>query len=563
MRDLEDPMDHSAPFVALAWLVALSLLLAGCPDVVADDDVADDDVADDDTGDDDTGDDDTFAAEELDPQRIFDDVAWLADDAREGRAAGTQGNDDALDHVEGLFTDLGLAQAGGDGSYRQTFGFAQWEQLAPAELEIGGDVLTDGSDFGVFQNSGAGDVTAELVFVGYGLTVPSFDGAKWPDCPFDPAGYDDYAALDLDGRIALALRHGPNDDDATYEECPINEVGLSPGAHWTFGYKAANAAAHGAAALVLVADYQHGPSPVEGYLGSDYAAEDFPAVSPNRDRVEAAVPDLEAWAGAIDASLQPGSVATGVTARVTVDAATSEVETANLHGVLEGTDPDIGHEVIVIGAHLDHIGTAPDGDINNGADDNASGSAVMMELARLLTGCGRAPARTVMFSSYNAEELGLIGSCHYVGEPTYPLEDTVAMLSVDMVGAGDGSGLIFYGADHEPFAWLSDLAAAASADLPYDVIPGPSTYNSDHGCFAWAGIPAMMALTAGEHGYYHTPQDTIDTILIEDLEAAASILWATLEPLAMGEEDAWLDGARQRTAVASPWPHVRPGPRDR
>jgi len=255
--------------------------------------------------------------------------------------------------------------------------------------------------------------------------------------------------------------------------------------------------------------------------------------------VEGHVTELESWYDQIEATDLPFSQATGVTATVTLEAELVEIETANVHGVIPGTDPALADEVVIYGAHLDHVGTDAEGTVFNGADDNASGSAVMLEMARLMARGGVEPARTMLFSAYNAEELGLIGSCHYVDEPLYPLQDTIAMLSIDMVGSGDGSGLIFYGGTYEPHAWLSDLAAAATdaAGLDLTISPQAPTYNSDHGCFAWAGVPALLALTLGPHGYYHTPEDTIDNILIDDLESAARILWATLQPLATGTEE--------------------------
>ena len=542
---------------ALLLMLSLPLSLAGCPEDAADDDDAtgdDDDVT---AGDDDDSagdDDDSAPLEQLDPQRIFDDVAYLASDEMGGRSPGTEGNEAALQYVESVFEEYGLVPVGDEGGYRQAFTLEQWQQLAPAELTLGGVELTEGSDFVVFSNSGSGDVTAEMVFVGYGLTVPAFDPGTYPDCPFAADGYDDYAEVDVTGKIALMLRHGPHDDEAYADECPGNAASVSPGDAWTFGYKAANASLHGAAAVILVGDYNHGASPVEGYIGGEYFAAGMPMVSPRRTLVEEQVADLQAWYDQIEATDLPCSRDTGATATVTLEAELVEVHTANVHGVIPGTDPALADEVIIYGAHIDHVGTDAEGTVYNGADDNASGSAVMLEMARMMARGGVEPARTVLFSAYNAEELGLVGSCYYVGEPIYPLEDTVAMLSIDMVGAGDGSGLIFFGGTYEPFSWISDLAEAATtgAGLDLTIAPMEASYNSDHGCFAWAGVPALLALTLGPHGYYHTPEDTIDTILVEDLEAASSILWETLKPLATGTEDQFDAAARTAADVVVP-----------
>jgi Zn-dependent M28 family amino/carboxypeptidase len=194
-------------------------------------------------------------------------------------------------------------------------------------------------------------------------------------------------------------------------------------------------------------------------------------------------------------------------------------------------------ETVVIGAHVDHLGKVPGGSVYNpGADDNASGTAVMMELARAVVLSGLQPKRTVLFAAFNAEEQGLVGSCHYVSTPALPLATTAAMFSVDMVGAGDGSGLILYGGNVPEYAWLADLMSASQqkAGLAYTLDLQSPMNASDDACFMQAGVPSLLALTRGPHTDYHTPKDTIDTILEADLEAAARLLWVTLQPLSQG-----------------------------
>ncbi len=532
------------------WIAAL-LLAPGCPGEVDDDDVSGDD---DSTSDDDdtTGDDDTTEVdpEEIDPQRIFDDVALLASDEWTGRQPGTEGNELAVAHVETLFEDLGLSHAGDPGSYRQMFAFERWSQLAPAEVTLGPEVLEEGVDFTLFSYSGSGTVAAEMVFVGYGLTVPSYDPAQYPDCPADPAGYDDYAGVDVTDKVALVVRHGPQDDESWHDDCPANEAAEGLPALWTFGYKGANARLHGARAMVLVNHYGNPADPPDGYLGGDYYTADFPAVSVHRNRVEAQVPDLEEWVTGIDEDLLPAGNATGVDVTIEVSAEIQSLDVPNVIGRIEGTDPDLSDEVILVGAHLDHLGEeAGTGEIFNGADDNASGTAVVMELARVLAGAGVSPARTVVFAGWNAEEVGLVGSCHYAAEMDTPIEDMIVALSVDMVGAGDGTGLNLFGGMVPEDAWFSDLmvSAADAQGLAYDVVPAPPSFNSDHACFSFAGTTGILALSLGPHATYHTPADEIDGILIEDLEASARLLWAALEPLAMGTEDQF-----ERAAIKPP-----------
>ena len=312
---------------------------------------------------------------------------------------------------------------------------------------------------------------------------------------------------------------------------------------WNFSTKAANARARGAAAMLLVNDYRHDAlSEAAGVaLDEDASDDDLPALFVDRGAVEAKIPDLQTWADAIDANLTGNGHATGVSA--TLNLGVSSGETDNILGVVPGTDPVLQDEVVVIGGHIDHVGI-DFCEIYNGADDNASGTAVMMELARALATYEIAPARTVLFAAWNAEEMGLIGSYYYVQDPSYPIGDMVAMFSVDMVGAGDGSGVSIFGGLLQEHRWLGDLMASSATSKAIDGLVSPVEpfdYDaSDHAWFEHAGVPAVLISTRGEHLYYHTPEDTIANILEQDLGTAAWLMWAVLEPLAMGTEDLYL-----------------------
>ena len=207
--------------------------------------------------------------------------------------------------------------------------------------------------------------------------------------------------------------------------------------------------------------------------------------------------------------------------------------------MIPGSDPTLSSETVVIGSHIDHLGLDPlVGEIMPGADDNASGSALTLELARDFVECGVTPARTMVFMIYNAEEAGLIGSCYQVENPAFPIGDIAAMFSLDMVGAGDATGLVVYGSTDRSLGWLADLVegASAAAGLAYDVLRADPWDVSDHACYYYAGAPAVFATTIGAHLGYHTPEDGIGHIRTDDLGAAAEMMWATLVPLAMGTE---------------------------
>lgn len=494
---------------------------------------------------------------EFDIQRIFDDVAWLAHDDRGGRLPGAGGNTASVEYVRALFEELGLTPGGDNGTFLQEFTFSIWELVGEPEVTVDGTPLENGTELLVMQYSGTGLVEAEIVFVGHGMTVPPFDPAAFPDCPLPATGYDDFADVDVGGKIALVMRRGPANLEAVHNYCPAGIACAGAPCLWNFGYKARNAFLHGAAGVMMINNYQlAGAVPPDVTLGADYYLADLPVVFADRSAMEAALPELPSWAAAIDADLAQHSRATGVNALLHVETEMNTAVSHNVVGVLPGTDPELAAEVIVVGAHVDHVGMdSVTGEIYNGADDNASGTAVMMELARAFALGGRPPARTLVFAAWNAEELGLVGSCHHVQFPAFPISQTVAAYSVDMVGAGNGTGLAVFGATEAENRWLLEVmnGQALELGLAFYGTGMPPLDASDHVCFAYSGVPAVLLSTLGGHAYYHTPQDTIDTILLRDLEAAVWLSWAGIHPIAMGTELRYLD-SRKTVSTTTPSP---------
>jgi Zn-dependent M28 family amino/carboxypeptidase len=244
----------------------------------------------------------------------------------------------------------------------------------------------------------------------------------------------------------------------------------------------------------------------------------------------------------IDGTLRPSSKMTGLQSKVEAGSYKAKGFASNVIAVIPGNDPLLKDQLVVIGSHLDHMGKRPNGDVYAGADDNASGTAVMMELARSVVASGLRPARTLMFAAYDAEELGLIGSCYYVRQqPLYPIANTKVMISVDMVGLGAGTGLDLYGATDEDKGWIARVMANSSAamGMRHGVRPLKPMLASDHACFARQGqVPAVMALstTMDDHPAYHTPRDTSASISRPAIQASLELLWAFLVPVAMGTE---------------------------
>jgi hypothetical protein len=318
------------------------------------------------------------------------------------------------------------------------------------------------------------------------------------------------------------------------------------------GFKAANAREHGAAALIVVPDYRHDDILWQPRYGLPWCYPDcgiepelldptFPAVIVRQSVAEAVIPDLEERADTIDAALAPSSLATGVTADIDV-AFRIGTPLDNVLARIDGADPELGQEAVIIGANVDTFDAAFSSYDFLGADDNASGVAAVLELARTfdcLAEGGEEPARTIVFAVWKRTESTRDGSLFYASAPTWPLEDTIAYFNPAGVGGGDGTGVDIGSADSPGNEWIPILMRESAAEMgfPYDVTTECDSCWSDHTTFLDVGIPAVMVGAIGDHSYVHTPDDTIDVIDVDVLEVSLSMLWAALRPLSLGTED--------------------------
>jgi hypothetical protein len=474
-------------------------------------------------------------------QRLYDDVAYLSSDELEGREAGSPGMEIALQWAEQLWEEFGLEPVGDNGTYRQLFSFKNLSIQGQPALRIGGADFEYGHDFQVLQYSGSAEISGEIVFAGYGLEIPAYDPADYPYCPLRTRGYSDYKDLgDLRGKIVVVLRHGPNDAQTILDNCPsMPGACLSGNCMWDYGHKAANARAAGAAGVLFTANLQHeGGLAREGlYMDEAYYQRDFPTLFVSRDKLEKALPGLTAWANQIDTKLQPSSRSTGVVGELSIEAEMVRADAENILGEIRGTDPTLSGEVIVIGAHLDHLGIKS-GVIYPGADDNACGSATVVELARMLHICKVAPKRTIVFALWNAEEKGLVGSRYYCKNPVYPLDEMFLLFNFEMTGVkGDSPPGASVGGATWAEAFVKEKAEEAG--LPWDVFgpqqsrPGPR--QTDHVCFDENGVDYVSGFGNGSHNI-HVPEDSIDTIGVDYLHAVAEVFWYALLPWSQGED---------------------------
>jgi hypothetical protein len=428
-----------------------------------------------------------------DAGRIERDVERLAGAQWQGRRAGSPGADAAADWIAAELERAGLAPGHGS-SFFQPFTFVDGVELGPRNrLRLGrGSPLRPGRDFRPLALSAPGRVAGEILFVGYGLVAPE-------------RGRDDYAGLDPRGRVVLLLRYHP--DGLAWD---------SPWApHADLAHKARLARERGAAAVLFVT----GPrTRVRGDemrpLRQDAALHDLglPVLALTRKAAE------RAFAGAPRslAELQAGADAGQAVARVLPVRAELEADvrpnvrqTRNVLGRLEAPG---GSGWIVVGAHHDHLGTsgagsldpAPDGKVHHGADDNASGTAALLELARRLAPRAAALRRSLLFASFGAEEVGLFGSRHFVGSPPVPLARVAAMVNLDMIGRLRDE-LQVHGVGTSP-AWRPLLERSNVDGLKLRMHES-GWAPSDHAPFHAAGLPVLFFFT-GVHGDYHRPSDT-------------------------------------------------------
>lgn len=445
--------------------------------------------------------------------RVQADVAFLASDDLKGRRAGTPEADRAAAWVADQFKKIGLSPAGPSGAWLQPFDFIDGVDLGPNNrLETGAAAVrkewTVGTDFRPLAFSAAGAAEGEVVFAGYGIVSKDL-------------GYDDYLGLDVKDKVVLVLRYGPDGDD---EKSPF-----SPFAALRF--KAAVAREKGAKAMLVAAGPLTKDVPDDLVaLRTDAAFSDagIVAVSIRRPVAEALLTasgrTLEAAQKAIDEAKKPAPfTAAGSRIALNVDVTPRRARTANVIGLLRGADPAKSAEIVVVGAHYDHLGLGgttsltPGGgpQIHHGADDNASGVAALLETARALSARRASLPRSVLFITFAAEELGTLGSLHFTKHPTVPSDSVVAMLNMDMVGRLRGDKLDVQGVGTSP-AWKGFLESSnAEAKLKLALLQG-GFGPSDHSPFYAAKKPVLFTFT-GAHADYHKPSDTANRIDAEGI----------------------------------------------
>ena len=459
-----------------------------------------------------------FAAE-LSPTEYLGYVKYLASPEMRGRATGSPELEKAAAFIRDQFHSMNLKPLSG-ASYYQDFEVTTSARLGPRnQLKYSNghekQTLKSQQDFVPLNLSSEGKVSGEVVFAGYGITAPEYN-------------YDDYAGLDAKGKIVLVLRHEPQefDDKSVFE-------GKSYTAHSQTVNKAVNAKMHGAKAVLLVNDMAAHPNDADQLekfgttAGPGNASIEFAQVKADLAAkwLALAGKKLETIEASIDKDLHPQSFALPATLHLEMDIdIRREMKTVhNVGAYLPGETS----EYVIVGAHYDHLGLgeqfsmAPSmaGTVHPGADDNASGTAGVIELAHWFSHEPK-HARGILFLTFAGEELGLLGSNYYANHPVLPLEQAVAMINMDMIGrirdhkvyvGGVGTGTTFAGLLKE---------VGPHHDFETDVTERSGYGSSDHTSFTAKQVPILFFFS-GLHADYHKPSDTWDKI---DAPAAVRLL---------------------------------------
>lgn len=447
-------------------------------------------------------------------------VKELVSEKYAGRLTGTKGYNDSAEWVASLLKEWGISPAGDNGTFLQAFQNPYTLVFKGCEVSLHFPVK-DGvvkkfyryeDEFIPGATSASGEVTADVIYVGYGTTAPEL-------------GYDDYKGVDVKGKIVLMEREvpvSPDDDPELFKKWRPYSF---------HQYKLENAVAHGAKGML----YNYGPisnpnnSYREGFIYSHVgqAVVDDVFTGTGRNHKETVEK--------IKISLRPQSFATGkiFTLKNTTKYYADGIG-YNVIGVLEGSDERLKEEVIILGGHLDHLGLCYE--LMPGANDNASGVAVILGVAEALARSPVKPRRSVMFLFFGAEEQAVAGSEYYLGHPAVPLEKTLVLLNLDGVGCGDKLNVL--AAKNFPGLW-EYVNRANDKYVHREVNP---TYFAniarprlDAARFMWKGIPSLSFSSSGAQSFYHITKDDMNTITPEIMEDLAQILFMAVMDMANTE----------------------------
>lgn len=487
-------------------------------------------------------------------------LEFISADELEGRDTASKGQTIARKYIQSLYKIWGIEPAGDPRGKSRSYE----QRIDMVEKKFGPDMRIEcrtgniqsrfffGKDFS--GNLGAdvpGQIQTSAVFAGYGLSTPDLD-------------YDDFAGIDVHGKIVVISTGKPG---GARQDSPFNfpkNLARFSGRRTPAENCARFLAEKGAAALLLIDESFGKASNAGGYIQGTRIGSDYKRVTALKlSTVDRMVPFF--WASPsvaeslfaeskitfseatqkIDASLEPHSFdIPGVNVTIYLDIQRTPTVTANLLGKIEGSDPELKKEYVVIGAHLDHVGMNKEGYVFNGADDNGSGSVGVLQAAKAFAVNGQKPKRSILLAHWTGEEKGLLGSGHFVHFPTVSLENIVACINLDMICTDTAMENIMRGIEeytitqeevarfeNNPKTLLAAITSLQSPDItelytqisqdylhlqPVPLCSNPMPGNSDHWHFARKKVPSVFFFTMG-NGHAHRPTDTVEKINAEKM----------------------------------------------
>lgn len=448
-------------------------------------------------------------------EEIYQHIKYLSSDELEGRFPGTNGDQLTRSYVASEFEKYKLKPAGENGFFQPLEIYTQVVLSGENSFRIESSGETNSykveEDFIPFGFSGSGIADGELVFVGYGISAPE-------------QNYDDYKGkdgndMDISGKILVMMKYSPGGNEP--HNNPFEKYEPTR-------FKTLNARDGNAKAIIVV----NGPNTGEDKLirmTYDNVLQDagIPVIDCKREIIEnifrANGLDMLKIQNEIDSTKKPNSfVLNNAKAFIETHVEPLKAITDNVAGIIEGSDPVLKNEVIVIGAHMDHLGygvygslySGSDKQIHNGADDNASGVAGLLEIAQKITsGDIRKLKRSILFIAFAAEEAGLLGSAYFTKSKEFENLNIIAMLNMDMIGRLSDNKLIIYGTGTSSI-WNS-LIDSLNNPYNFSITKTPDGFGpSDHSSFYAKNIPVLHFFT-GTHKDYHSPTDDIDFINAE------------------------------------------------
>lgn len=468
-------------------------------------------------------------------------IYFLASDSLKGRPTPSRELDIAAEYIAQQFRNAGISPAGGNYLHEIKFGKTSLGDDNQLQISKNGSSrsFTIKSDFTPLEMTASREVSADIVFAGYGITAPEYN-------------YDDYKGVDVKGKIVFLLRHEPGENDSLSMFDGIRLTDYSQ-----VSTKITNAMEHGAAGVMLATDpLNHAFISSQGYpwpslskfipkdaLPVNIIEDDslkIPVVQAGKEVINTlfgSVDSLKMLEKEIDLSLKPHSfLINGAHAVLRTTTRIDEKPGALVTALIEGSDPALKNEIVVLGAHYDHVGSKkqdqPGEDcIFNGADDNASGTSALIAIANAFGKSGVRTKRSILLLGFPGEEIGLMGSAFYASHPLFPFEKTRAMLNLDMIGRNAPESLYVIGTSRCPE--LAEILQQENSESGF-VLDYSKEYflsRSDQANFIKNNVPALF-LTTGEHGDYHKVSDEASKIDYDKAAKVTRLAFRTLYRLA-------------------------------